>query len=147
MEINFLFVYGKLRELYIDKDNLEIESLVTFPVKTKGGLYNYDDDAVLFDSEDGFVYGNLLVASDIEKLLRRTDFFMEFNEEDYSNSKYVRINKKVFVDTTNEEIDAWMYIFPTSRKTLIAPKSDFIENGDWLKYKERKALEKKNVEK
>ncbi|BDU50747.1 gamma-glutamylcyclotransferase [Haliovirga abyssi] len=141
MEINFLFVYGKLRELYIDKENLEIESLITLPVKTKGELYSYDDSAVLFDSEDGFVYGNLLVASDIDKLLRRTDFVMEFNENDYSNSKYVRINKKVFIDSTNEEIDAWMYIFPTSRKTDIAPKSEFVKEEDWLKYKERKAFE------
>lgn len=138
MEINYLFVYGRLREFYADKDNFDVDSLITLPVQTRGALYDYKGEAVLIDDENNWVYGNLLTATDINIMLRHTDSFMEFNDEDYANSKYIRMSKDVEIDIgmTSEVLRAWCYVYPSTRKGILDKSAIKIEHGDWFKYKE-----------
>ena len=137
----FLFVYGRLREFYSKEDITDIKSLITSPAHISGVLYEYGDDAVVIDDilENRVVHGNLIVASDMNMLLRHTDSFMEFNEDSYETSKYIRVIKEVHVDGNSEPIKAWCYIFPSSRKYELDTKGKLIEEGDWLIYKENMA--------
>lgn len=141
MDVNFLFVYGKLREFYADEETFEIESLITLPAKTTGLLYEYDDNAVLVEDTNQYVYGNLVSATDIDVLLRHTDAFMEFDEEDYENSKYVRGIKEVEVEILGEKLKVWCYVFPNTRRHELNQNGKLIESGDWFKY--RRSLDHK----
>ena len=134
----FLFVYGRFREFYSKEDIRDVKSLISSPAHTSGVLYEYGDDAVVIDDimENRVVHGNLIVASDMKMLLRHTDSFMEFNEESYETSKYIRVIKEVHVDGNSEPIKAWCYIFPSSRKYELDTKGKVIEEGDWLLHKE-----------
>lgn len=148
MEINYLFVYGRLREFYADKDNFDIDSLITIPVKTKGSLYDYKSEAVLIEeNQDNCVYGNLLTATDIDIMLRHTDSFMDFNDDDYANSKYIRMSKDVEIEIgmTTEILRAWCYVYPSTRKGILEKEAIKISYGDWFKYKEE--LDKKSGKK
>lgn len=141
MNVDFIFVYGKLRNYYIDETLFDIKSLVTLPVKTSGKLYEYKGNAVLIKDDENKVYGNLLVSTNIDQLLRHTDLFMEFNENDYANSKYIRVVKSAYVEGLEEEVRAWCYIYPSSRKEVLEKNGIIIENGDWMEYIENKEKE------
>ncbi|MGM0508251.1 MAG: gamma-glutamylcyclotransferase family protein [Fusobacteriota bacterium] len=138
MDGDFIFVYGKLREAYSDKSLFGIDSLVTLPVETTGKLYEYQKNAVLIKDDNNKVFGNLLSASNMKKILRHTDSFMGFDEEDYPNSRYVRVVKKVFIPQTGDELKVWCYIFPSSRLELLEKEGKVIESGDWFQYLEEK---------
>ena len=142
MKLDFLFVYGKLREHYTFEDTFDVLSLITIPVSTTGKLYDLDDEAILFEDESSTVYGNLLSSTNLKTLLRHTDAYMGYNENDTENSRYVRVVKKVTVETLGEEINVWCYIIPSSRRYNIEKKGILVENGDWLKYIKEKKLKK-----
>lgn len=139
LEIDFLFVYGRLREYYlIEEDNSDVESFITLPARTTGRLYNYDDEAVLIEDKNSYVCGNLIAASDMNTLLRHTDSFMEFNEEDYENSKFIRGIKEIEIETLGEKIKAWCYVYPTTRKGELEENGEYISGGDWIEYRKLK---------
>lgn len=140
----FLFVYGRLREFYSKEDIRDVKSLISSPAHTLGVLYEYGDDAVVIDDimENRVVHGNLIVASDMKMLLRHTDSFMEFNEDSYETSKYIRVIKEVRVEGNSEPLKAWCYIFPSSRKYELDTKGKVIEEGDWLLHKESAAKQR-----
>ena len=135
MDINFIFVYGKLREFYTNEEIFDVESLISYPVTTSGLLYDYHGDAILIEDKDSRVFGNLLVATDIDKLLRKTDQFMEFDEEDYEHSRYIRGIKKIDTDILGGGVSAWCYLYPTSHKILLDRDAKLITSGNWLEYK------------
>lgn len=145
MSIDYIFVYGKLRNYYIDESLFEIKSLVTLPVQTSGKLYEYNENAVLIKDEKKKVYGNLLVSTNIDQLLRHTDLFMEFNENDYANSKYIRVVKNIYVEELEKEVRAWCYVYPSSRREILDKNGKIIENGNWMEY--LKVQEKENDKK
>ncbi len=138
MNIDFIFIYGKLRNYYIDETLFEVKSLVTLPVKTSGKLYEYKGNAVLIKDDENKVYGNLLVSTNIKQLLRHTDLFMDFDENDYANSNYIRVVKTTYVEGLEEEVKAWCYVYPSSRKEVLDKYGIKIKNGDWIKYLENK---------
>ena len=80
MENMFLFVYGRLREFYSKEKLEDVKSMITSKAETKGLLFDYNGDAVMIEDVDHTVYGNLIVASDMNLLLRHTDNFMGFNK-------------------------------------------------------------------
>lgn len=138
MEINFIFVYGKLREYYTTEEIFDVESLISYPVTTSGLLYDYKGEAVLIENKDNIVFGNLLVANRMEILLRKTDNFMGFDEENYENSKYIRGIKKINAETLGGGVNAWCYFFPTTRKDILDKEGQIVECGNWLDYKKLK---------
>lgn len=147
MKIDFLFVYGKLREFYTQEETFDIESLATIPVYTTGILYDLKGEAVLIDDDGSKVYGNLVSSTDLDILLRHTDAFMEYDEHDFSKNKYVRVVKKVIIESLDTTIKVWCYVVPTSRKDDIEKKAKLVANGDWLEYiKEKKMKELKKTE-
>ena len=77
MENMFLFVYGRLREFYSKEKLEDVKSMITSKAETKGLLFDYNGDAVMIEDVDHTVYGNLIVASDMNLLLRHTDNFFE----------------------------------------------------------------------
>ncbi len=150
-EAMFLFVYGRLREFYSREDISDVKSLISSPAHTTGVLYEYGDDAVVIDDtiENKVVYGNLIVASDMRILLRHTDSFMDFDEESYETSKYIRVIKEVYIEGSGETIRAWCYIFPSSRKYELEKNGKIIEEGDWVLHKaeiERQKLAESDAE-
>ena len=134
MENIFLFVYGRLREFYSKEKLEDVKSMITSKAETKGLLFDYNGDAVMIEDVDHTVYGNLIVASDMNLLLRHTDNFMGFNEENYEESNYVRVIREIFVEGTTESIKAWCYIYPTSRRYDLETKGKVIDSGDWVCY-------------
>jgi gamma-glutamylcyclotransferase (GGCT)/AIG2-like uncharacterized protein YtfP len=142
LNIEFLFVYGKLREYYAVEEHADVESFITLPAKTTGKMYEYDGDAVVIEDKNGFVYGNLISSTNIDILLRHTDNFMEFNENNYENSRYIRGIKEIEIETLGEKIKAWCYVFPTSRKSELDKNGCEVQSGDWLEYK--RSLENKD---
>lgn len=141
-EINFLFVYGRLREHYASEDDKDVNSLITIPVKTSGKLYDYYGDAVMIEDKEGIVYGNLILATDMKILLRHTDSYMEFNDKDYENSRFIRSIKDIELTTLGEKIKAWCYLFPSTRKRELEKNGTLIPTGEWRDYK-KKSLEEK----
>lgn len=141
MKIDFLFVYGKLREFYTQEETFDVESLVTRPVYTLGLLFDMKGEAVLIDDMENKVYGNLVSSTNMDLLIRHTDSFMEFDEEDFSHSRYVRVVKEVYNEIENEKMRVWCYVMPSSRKDVIEKNSKLVENGDWLEYLKQKKLE------
>jgi len=69
MKIDFLFVYGKLREFYTQEETFDIESLATIPVYTTGILYDLKGEAVLIDDDGSKVYGNLVSSTDLKGII------------------------------------------------------------------------------
>lgn len=142
IEINFLFVYGKLREYYSKLEDADVNSLITIPVKTTGKMYDYDGDAVLIEDKEGVVYGTLILATDMNRLIRNTDSFMGFNENDYGNSRFVRGIKDIEIENLGETIKAWCYVYPSTRKGELEKNGKLIACGDWVEYKAKENREK-----
>ncbi len=150
MKIDFLFVYGKLREYYADEANFDVESMVTAIARTNGTLYDLKGEAILIDSDEAFVYGNLVASTALDTLLRHTDAFMGFCEDDISNSRYIRVVKTAEIKSFDKKVKVWCYIMPSSRINDMEQTAKKIETGDWVQYLKEKELEKlsdKNDEK
>ncbi len=139
--MEYIFVYNKLREYSLFNDFVDFDSPLGKVAKTKGKLFFHDGEAKMILSNDTYIYGSLMVASDTDKLLRKLDHFMDHIEGDYINSKTNR--GQVEVEVEGEIKRAWCYVYPLSSEYTFKKEGIEIISGDYLKYLEE--IEEKNV--
>lgn len=130
--MEYIFVYNKLREYSLFNDFIDIDSPLGKVAKTKGKLYLHNSEAKMILSNDSYVYGNLMVANDTDKLLRKLDHYMDHIEGDFENSKTMR--GQVEVEVEGEVKKAWCYVYPLSKEYTFQKEGKEIKSGDYLKY-------------
>ncbi len=139
--MEYIFVYNKLREYSFYDDFVGVDSPLGKIAKTKGKLFLHRGEGKMILDNENYIYGSLMIASDISKLLRKLDHYMEHIEGDYENSKTMR--GQVEVEVEGEIKKAWCYVYPLSKEYIFKREGVEIAIGDYLKY--MKEIEENNV--
>jgi len=119
------------------------DALTIEPAVTTGCLYHlpYGFPA-MFDAPDGQVFGEVMTFSNLKETLKRLDYLEGYRPS--GSSHYERIVKHVKLLTEDSKpmckIDAWVYVFPSTRLPFMASTAEYIPNGNWRTFIEKRIL-------
>lgn len=130
MDKEFLFVYGTLRQGFVNPVRAKMEKYAGYPVPAvmQGKLFEigHYPGAVLSDNPDELVHGDLYTIKDRKKLFAILDKYEESSDDFPAPREYIR--KKISVTLSNgHKVIAWAYLYnrETSDKIRI-PSGDYL---------------------
>jgi len=130
--IPYFFFYGTLRWGQRNFRKYASDALTIQEARTLGELYRLPPGyPALLPSSKGYVYGEVMTFPDTQKVLKRFDELEEYREEDPEGSLYLRVLKDVEILATGEQLKAWCYIFPKSRRWELEKRGVKIASGYW----------------
>ena len=127
---DYLFVYGTL----LGSDNefaIYLKQYCTFykPGKFKGKLYDLGEyPGAVHDDNNGYVYGSIFQLLNQAEAFEYLDDYEGFGDDQDQPNLFIR--KFISIETDNEQINCWGYLY-----NLSVAGFRLIESGDYLQYK------------